>query len=467
MARLPRPGQDDGVWGDILNDFLAVSHMDDGTVRVEALPEPQVSDGSITPAKLSISYVPASEKGNTNGVASLDASGRIPIGQMPSGSIASDASATTKGVVQLAGDLSGTADAPTVPSLAIKYEKPSGGIPETDLSSDVVTKLNTGGAIGDASTTTKGLVLLAGDLGGTADAPTVPGLATKVPQSAKGVANGVASLDATGRVPVTQLPAGYEADATTTTKGIVQLAGDLGGTAAAPTVPGLANKANDSEVVHKIGNETITGLKVFTSVIEIPGPPVKSTDATNKSYVDGLVASAGAADASTTTKGIIQLAGDLAGTAAAPTVPGKINTSEKGAANGVATLNASGKLTAAQMPNVSRLPAYSNTGPLIVNAGTHRFYNDSGAAWTIAGVRANVGIPASGTSVIIDVNVDGTTIFTAQNNRPAIAAGVYTSGKVTNMTITSIPNGSFVTVDVDQVGSVVAGNDLTVQIEVY
>jgi hypothetical protein len=38
-------------------------------------------------------------------------------------------------------------------------------------------------------------------------------------------------------------PPGSAADATTTTKGIVKLAGDLGGTAALPTVPGLADKA--------------------------------------------------------------------------------------------------------------------------------------------------------------------------------------------------------------------------------
>ncbi len=39
------------------------------------------------------------------------------------------------------------------------------------------------------------------------------------------------------------------ADATTTTKGIVQLAGDLAGTATAPTVPALANKADTSTTI--------------------------------------------------------------------------------------------------------------------------------------------------------------------------------------------------------------------------
>ena len=38
------------------------------------------------------------------------------------------------------------------------------------------------------------------------------------------------------------------ADADANTKGKIQLAGDLGGTAALPTVPGLALKANTSDV---------------------------------------------------------------------------------------------------------------------------------------------------------------------------------------------------------------------------
>lgn len=33
MARLPQPGSDTGVWGDILNDFLKVEHNVDGTLK--------------------------------------------------------------------------------------------------------------------------------------------------------------------------------------------------------------------------------------------------------------------------------------------------------------------------------------------------------------------------------------------------------------------------------------------------
>jgi len=33
MARLPIPGGDDGVWGDILNEFLSIEHNPDGTQK--------------------------------------------------------------------------------------------------------------------------------------------------------------------------------------------------------------------------------------------------------------------------------------------------------------------------------------------------------------------------------------------------------------------------------------------------
>lgn len=49
-----------------------------------------------------------------------------------------------------------------------------------------------------ATASTRGLVKLSGDLGGTADSPTVPGLSSKLSASQKGAANGVASLGASG-----------------------------------------------------------------------------------------------------------------------------------------------------------------------------------------------------------------------------------------------------------------------------
>lgn len=69
-------------------------------------------------------------------------------------------------------------------------------------------------------------------------------------------------------------------DASTSTKGIVQLAGDLAGTAAAPTVPGLAGKANTS---HTHTESDITGL-----VADLAGKAA-STHTHAQSDVTGLV----------------------------------------------------------------------------------------------------------------------------------------------------------------------------------
>ncbi len=82
----------------------------------------------------------------------------------------------------------------------------------------------------------------------------------------------------------------------------------------------LADKADDTDVVHASGDETVGGVKTFSSPPVVP-TPTASAQAASKAYVDSSVA-AGAPDATTTSKGIVQLAGDLGGTAASPTVPG-------------------------------------------------------------------------------------------------------------------------------------------------
>lgn len=38
MPRLPIPGSDGGTWGDILNEYLSVSHNADGSIKSGAIP---------------------------------------------------------------------------------------------------------------------------------------------------------------------------------------------------------------------------------------------------------------------------------------------------------------------------------------------------------------------------------------------------------------------------------------------
>ena len=145
-------------------------------------------------------------------------------------------------------------------------------------------------------------------------------------------------------------------DATTLAAGKIQLAGDLGGTAATPTVPGLANKENLSNKSISVSTDATSdtkypsvkavkdyvdsatqGVALQTTVAGKEDVSNKSTATTLgtsdilyptqkavKSYVDSQIASSTIVDADATTKGKIQLAGDLSGTAAAPTVV-KIN----------------------------------------------------------------------------------------------------------------------------------------------
>lgn len=227
MVRLPTPGSDAGTWGDLLNDFLTVEHESDGTLRT--------GSGS-TLSK----YQSVAEKGKPGGYAVLDNNGQIPSNAIP----------------------------------------PQGSVP-------------------DANSSTKGVVRLTGHLGGTADSPTVPGLADKESITNKGQPNGYAPLDGTGKVPTANLPAAASvSDATTSSKGIVQLAGDLSGTATSPTVT----------------NGAITNAKISASA------------AIARTKLD------------TNTQASL--------TAADNALPA----SQKGAANGVASLDGSGKLTASQAP---------------------------------------------------------------------------------------------------------------------
>ncbi len=55
MARLPQPGSDSNIWGNVLNDFLLVSHDSDGTVQAGAIDADALQDGIITNAHISSS----------------------------------------------------------------------------------------------------------------------------------------------------------------------------------------------------------------------------------------------------------------------------------------------------------------------------------------------------------------------------------------------------------------------------
>lgn len=132
--------------------------------------------------------------------------------------------------------------------------------------------------------------------------------------------------------------------------------------------------------------------------------------------------------------------------------------------NPIAVFTANGSLRA---PNIVNSIMLSKAGAVVVGAGTFTWYNDAGVPLTIRSVRASVGTAPTGATLMVDVNLNGATIYTTSANRPTIPIGAKTSGKNTGMGTTTIPDGGAITVDVDQVGSTVAGADLVVQIDVY
>jgi hypothetical protein len=107
--------------------------------------------------------------------------------------------------------------------------------------------------------------------------------------------------------------------------------------------------------------------------------------------------------------------------------------------------------------------AFSRTGALTVAVGTARF--PVPFACTIVDVRTAVGTAPTGAALLVDVNKNGTTIFTTQGNRPSIAIGG-TSSSAAVPDVTALAAGDLLTVDVDQIGSTIAGSDLTVVMRV-
>jgi hypothetical protein len=170
------------------------------------------------------------------------------------GATIADANATTKGKIQLAGDLSGTADAPTVPALANKVN---------------TTVTVNGQALSGNITLTKSDIAL-GNVDNTADlskpistsaqtaldlkAPLVSPALTGTPTAPTAAVNTNNTEIATTAFVTTAVAAATIADADATTKGKIQLAGDLTGTAAAPLI------ANSAVTLSKMANLAATTL---------------------------------------------------------------------------------------------------------------------------------------------------------------------------------------------------------------
>lgn len=112
-------------------------------------------------------------------------------------------------------------------------------------------------------------------------------------------------------------------------------------------------------------------------------------------------------------------------------------------------------------PSYLRVFSFGISGAVSVAAGTLRILVP--AACVVTNVTATVGTAPTGADLIVDINLNGTTLFTTQADRPTIAAT--TQDDLTSVpAVVSLAQNDVLTMDVDQVGSTVAGSDLLVQV---
>ncbi len=79
----------------------------------------------------------------------------------------------------------------------------------------------------------------------------------------------------------------------------------------------------------------------------------------------------------------------------------------------------------------------------------------------ITDIRIAVDTAPTGADLILDINLNGTTLYTTQNNRPTIQIDEI-SAIAMLPDITSLSLGDKLTLDIDQIGSTVAGENLSV-----
>ena len=118
--------------------------------------------------------------------------------------------------------------------------------------------------------------------------------------------------------------------ASTLSRGIIKLAGDLSGTADLPTVPGLANKSNATTTI--TGANSVTGggdlsaNRTLSLVGDVASPGNSMYYGTNGSGAKGYYSVPSAAVAATSAAlGTVKLAGDLGGTDGNAPVVARVN----------------------------------------------------------------------------------------------------------------------------------------------
>jgi hypothetical protein len=406
--------------------------------------------------------------------------------------VSTNTAATDARYLQLSGGImDGTLSFPAGKKLTLT-DAPTGS---TDAANKDYVDAKSAAAAPDASSSVSGKIKLAGDLSGTYDSPSVPGLATKAPisnPSFTGTVSGITkSMVGLGNVENTS-------DANKPVSTAAQSALDLKAPIASPsftgtvsgitaTMVGLGNVTNKSEADLAISTATATALSAKeNSVNKSTATDLGATNASHdkypsqlavKTYVDASLSS-GAPDADGSTKGKVQLAGDLTGTAASPSIATGAITSTKIADETIANTDISPSAaivdtklatiaTAGKVSNSATTATNSNSASAIVardingdfSAGTitATLSGNAATATKLAATKTINGTDFDG-SANITVTADATTLTGTSLKSTVTGSSLTSVGTLTDLTVTNAIAGSVTGTAANVTGTVAVAN---------
>lgn len=412
MPRLPIPGSDQGSWGQILNNYLSESHNADGTLKASVVTGTSIQDDTITEAKLDSATRVKLNSGGTSGVTSVNArTGAVVLTSNDVGldnvDNTSDMGKPVSTAVQSAlddkADLAHTHTVANVTGLQTALDGKADTshahviADVTGLQSALDGKIDVGGFDID-------------DLGDV---------------TASGATNGQSLVFNAGIWGPADVGTGSTVvDATASVKGVVQLAGDLGGTAAVPTVPALAGKAETATTITGVtsltGGGSLAANRTISLVNDAATPGNSFYYGTNAGGTKGFYALPAGTDPT--------LGGDLTGTASNAQIAASAVGSTELATNAVTTV----KITDANVTTAKIADANVTTVKIADSNVTTAKIADSNVT-TAKIADANVT-----TAKIADSNVTTTKIA----NGNVTLAKISTTGASTNQVLAY--NGSAV-----------------------
>lgn len=244
------------------------------------------------------------------------------------------------------------------------------------------------------------------------------GSVSAIAASDKGAANGVASLDGNGKVPEAQLPAVVISDAFSVASEAAMLA--------------LTAQRGDVAIRSDINKSFVLAAEpaaTLSNWLELRTP----TDA------------------------VLSVAGKTGAVTLVPSDVGAIPTTEKAAANGVASLGADGKVPTAQLPAAS-----ANTQSIVIAASDETTALTAGTAkvtfrmpygFTLSAVRASLTTAqATGNILTVDINEGGVSVLSTKltiDNTERTSVSAAAAPVISDATLA---DDAEITIDIDQVG---------------